>query len=137
MAHIIKALISWAEKNYSGGWGFEGVGVILCTDKTLDGIKKAFKEALEFHVESMIEDGDEVPEWLASKDYEIEYVLDSAAMLRQAEEYTTLAAISRVTGIHQKLLSHYANGLKKPRPAQRQRIIDGLHQIGRQLSAVH
>lgn len=136
MANIINVEISWSEKNFCCGWGYEGVGAILCTNKTLSGIKQDFEESLRFHVESMVEDGDQVPEWLASGDYEILYTLSASALLRNAESFTTMAAISRATGINQKLLSHYANALKIPRPAQRQRIVDGLHMIGRQFLAV-
>lgn len=136
MAHTIKVDITWSEKNYCCGWGFEGVGAILCTNKSIDGIKHDFEESLRFHVEAMIEDGDEIPQWLADGDYSIEYTLSPAAMLREAERFTTMAAISRATGINQKLLSHYANALKIPRPAQRQRIVDGLHAIGRLFLAV-
>lgn len=136
MANIINVEISWSEKNFCCGWGYEGVGAILCTNKTLSGIKQDFEESLRFHVESMVEDGDQVPEWLASGDYEIVYTLSASALLRNAESFTTMAAISRATGINQKLLSHYANALKIPRPAQRQRIVDGLHMIGRQFLAV-
>lgn len=136
MANIINVEISWSEKNFCCGWGYEGVGAILCTNKTLPRIKQDFEESLRFHVESMVEDGDQVPEWLASGDYEIVYTLSASALLRNAESFTTMAAISRATGINQKLLSHYANALKIPRPAQRQRIVDGLHMIGRQFLAV-
>lgn len=136
MANIINVEISWSEKNFCCGWGYEGVGAILCTNKTLSGIKQDFEESLRFHVESMVEDGDQVPEWLASGDYEIVYTLSASALLRNAESFTTMAAISRATGINQKLLSHYANALKIPRPAQRQRIVDGLHMIGRQFLAI-
>jgi hypothetical protein len=38
--------------------------------------------------------------------------------------------------INQHQLSHYANGIKKPRPEQRRRIVEGLHKIGRELIAV-
>lgn len=31
---------------------------------------------------------------------------------------------NRTTGINQHQLSHYANGLKNPRPQQRQRIVE-------------
>lgn len=136
MANIINVEISWAGKNYCCGWGYEGVGAVLCTNKTLPGIKSDFEESLRFHIDAMVEDGDSVPEWLAAGDYEIEYTLSAAALLRDAEKFTTMAAISRATGINQKLLSHYANALKFPRPAQRQRIVDGLHAIGRQFLAV-
>lgn len=136
MAHILEIEISWSEKNYCCGWGYEGVGAILCTGKTLDGIKKEFEETLRFHLEAMAEDGEAVPAWLAAGDYEIKYTLSASALLRDAERFTTMASISRVTGINQKLLSHYASALKIPRPAQRQRIVEGLHAIGRQFLAV-
>lgn len=137
MEHILKIEISWSEKNFCCGWGLEGIGAILCTNKTIEGLKKDFEESLRFHIDAMVEDGETVPMWLASGAYEIDYSLSSAALLREAEQFTTMAAISRMTGINQKLLSHYANAIKIPRPAQRQRIVDGLHQIGRQILAVH
>jgi hypothetical protein len=46
---------------------------------------------------------------------------------------TTIAAISRATGINERLLSHYANGIKRPSAKQRQKIIDGIHLIGKSL----
>ncbi len=133
----INVEITWSEKNYCCGWGMEGVGAILCTNKTLEGVKQDFEESLRFHVDAMAEDGEQVPQWLVNGDYTIEYTLSASALLRQAERYTTLAVISRITGINQKLLSHYANALKIPRQAQRQRIVDGLHRIGQQFLAVH
>ena len=50
--------------------------------------------------------------------------------------YASIAAISKVSGINQHQLSHYANGIKNPRTAQRRRIVEGLHRIGRELIAV-
>ena len=47
-----------------------------------------------------------------------------------------MAAISRASGISQQQLSHYANGLKNPRPAQRQRIVEGIHRIGEKMLEV-
>lgn len=84
----------------------------------------------------MVTDGEELPAWLKSGEYEIDYTLAVSALLRQAEQFTTMAVISRFTGINQKLLSHYANSVKIPREAQRERIINGLHAIGQQFLAV-
>lgn len=63
--------------------------------------------------------------------YEFEYYLDTAALIRSCEQYASLAAISRVSGVNERQLSHYATGKKKPRPQQRERIVRGLHEIGR------
>lgn len=64
-----------------------------------------------------------------STNYELKYELDISALLRDAETYTTLSAISQASGINQKQLSHYANGIKHPRLKQRAKIISGLHEI--------
>lgn len=136
MTHTIKVEIAWSDKNYCCGWGLDGVGAILCTNKSIEGLKIEFEDTLRFHLEAMIEDGEEIPEWLASGNYIIEYSLAVSALLRQAERFTTMAVISRFTGINQKLLSHYANSVKIPRAAQRERIVNGLHAIGNQFLAV-
>ena len=39
----------------------------------------------------------------------------------------------RLTGINQKQLWHYANGVTKPRPAQVQKIEKALHKLGEEL----
>lgn len=127
---IIKVEIHWEDKNYSCAWALEGVGAIIATNKTLDGLKAAFAESLREHIAGMIADGEELPQWLVAGDYRIDYALHTSALLREAENYTTMAAISRATGINQKQLSHYASSIKTPRPEQRQRIVDGLHLIG-------
>lgn len=132
----IKVEVHWEDKNYSAGWGMPGLGTVLCTQESLDGLKAEFAEALRFHVEGCVADGDKVPAWLASGEYEIEYDLQPSALLRQAERYTTLAAISKATGINVKQLSHYANATKKPRPEQQRRIKEGLRAMAQGMMAL-
>ena len=45
-------------------------------------------------------------------------------------------AFEKITGINQKLIHHYATGLKKPREAQRKKIEEGLHALGRELLSI-
>lgn len=132
----IKVYVEWCNKNYGATVDEQVPGAVVVTDKTFEGIKKAVAEAVAFHVEGMLADGDEVPEWLAKGDYQFEWVLEVSALLRSCERYTSIAAISRATGINEQQLSHYANGLKKPRPQQRERIVEGLHKIGREFLSV-
>ena len=132
----IKVEIYWTDKNYCCAWALEGFGAVTCTSKTLEGLKSEFADALRFQIEEMVNDGEEVPSWLAKGEYEIDFVLAVSALLRQAEQFTTMAAISRATGINQKLLSNYASCVKIPRAPQRKRIVDGLHAIGRSFLAV-
>lgn len=132
----IKALISWSGNNYCVTNGPEVEGCIVVTDKSFENAKKSFEETLKFHVEGMLADGDDVPSWLQNGEYEIVYELETSALLRRCERFTSIAAISRASGINERQLSHYANGLKRPRPEQRKRIIDGLHKIGEEFLSV-
>jgi len=99
-------------------------------------LKDDFEESARLHIQGCIADGDTFPEYLAAGDYDICYDLDAAALIRNAESYTAMSAISRASGINQKQLSHYANGVKRPRSAQLERIKSGLHIIGSQLLAL-
>lgn len=132
----LKVDVSWTGKNFCCSWSDEVAGTVVVTAKTLEKLKENFAESLKWHIEGCVEDGDELPQYLVDGDYELDYNLDTAALLRDAETYTTMAAISRASGINQKQLSHYANGLKQPRPMQRARIIAGLHVIGSRIMAL-
>ena len=132
----IKVEVTWEDKNYCCGWALPGFGAVICTGKRLDSLKADFEDAIKAQVTDMVAEGEDVPVWLAAGDYTVEYTLAVSALLRQAEQFTTMAVISRFTGINQKQLSHYANSLKKPREAQRERIVNGLHAIGQQFIAV-
>ena len=134
----ITVFIGWAEKNYSAHTDdFDTLnGVIAATGKTLDNVKKEFTSALQFHIDSCKEDGDELPEWLLSGQYEIEYKLETSALLHAFDGILTRVALARATGINQRQIGHYASGIRNPRPAQRKRIVDGIHKISRELALV-
>ena len=132
----IKVEIHWCDKNFSCVWGTPEFGSIIVTNKTLEGLKKEFQLSLQSQIDDMLADGEDIPQFLASGDFEIEYDLHISAILRNAEQFTTMAAISRATGINQRQLTHYASSLKEPRPAQRERIIAGLHRIGESFLAI-
>lgn len=127
----IEVEVNWSRKNFCCGWSCPDFGAIIATDKTLEGVKLAFESSLASQIAEMVKAGESVPVWLAEGHYQIKYTEQVSALLRNAERYTTMAALSRATGINQKLLNNYASSVKVPREAQRQRIIDGIHQIGR------
>ena len=105
----------------------------VSTATTLSDMKKNIKEAIEFHVESSLADGDPIPE-VFQVQYELEFKLSIEALLNAYSDVFTKAALSpRITGINQRQLWHYASGMRKPRPIQRKRIEDGLHRLGNEL----
>lgn len=107
----------------------------ISTAATLSEMKKNIKEAIEFHVESSLEDGDIIPE-VFKGEYELEFRLSIEALLNAYSDIFTKAALSRITGINQRQLWHYASGMRKPRPIQRKRIEDGLHRLGAELLSI-
>jgi predicted RNase H-like HicB family nuclease len=131
----IKVLVSWCDGNYAVGTGEIG-GAVLTTGKTYEEAKTQFEDAFTFHVESCIADGDQLPEWVVNKEYEFEYELQVSAILNYFDGMLTRAAIARVTGINQRQLGHYATGKSIPRPLQREKIINGLHRLGKEFCSV-
>ena len=129
--------VAWVDKNFGASLGDNVPGSVVLTADTYEKLLQEVPETLRFHVEGMVEDGDDVPRWLVDGEYEFEYHLqDVATVLRAYEPFVSLAAISRATGINQHQLSHYATRMKTPRPEQRRRIVEGIHKIGKQLLAV-
>lgn len=129
--------VQWCDKNFGASLSENVPGAVVLTAGTYEELQREVPETLRFHIEGMIEDGDDVPLWLRDGEYEIEYnLVDVPTLLHVYGPFVTLAAISRATGINQRQLSHYANGIKRPRAQQRQRIVDGLHKIGRELLTV-
>lgn len=46
-------------------------------------------------------------------------------------------ALSERLGMNQSLLAQYVKGIKKPSLAQTKRILNGIQQVGRELSEIH
>ncbi len=128
--------VSWCDKNFGAALSENVPGAVVVTAKSYDELIEEIRETLNFHIEGMIADGDDVPQWLREGDYKFAYHFDAAALLQMCSPFVSIAAISRASGINQHQLSHYANGIKKPRLEQRKRIVDGIHKIGHELIAV-
>ena len=127
---ILHAVIEWAEHNY-GAYveEIDGVGGI---GDTLEEVKKSLMDGLVYLKEACIDFGDPVPEELQGE-YQIVFRMDTRSFLQMYCKIFTKSALERMTGINQKQLWHYANGLSKPRPATVQKIERALHQLGEEL----
>jgi transcriptional regulator with XRE-family HTH domain len=49
----------------------------------------------------------------------------------------SLAGLEKITGINQRQLSHYLNGVKKPRQETIQKIEESIHRFANELSQVN
>jgi predicted RNase H-like HicB family nuclease len=123
--------VDW-EDNYCAG--VESLACVA-TGQTIAELKQRMEEALQWHLEALREDKDEIPAEFQGK-YELSYQLTAQALLKSSQSLVTQAALSRVTGINQQQLSHYSTGLRRPRLVQRERIVQGLHKLGHELLEV-
>jgi len=126
----VTVIIERAENNFSAY--VRDVDGIVATGSTIDEIKASMTEAIEVYVEACKEYGNVVPAELEGE-YELNFELDIQSFLQIYEGIFSKAGLEKLTGINQKQLWHYANGLSKPRPVQRQRIESALHRLGSEL----
>jgi len=119
------------------GYGvyFKEVENVFGFGETVDDAKKDAKDALTFYVECLNRTHYPIPEILQGE-YELIFEFDIEALLKYIDGTITKTALSKVSGINATQLSHYSSGLKKPRKAQREKIITGLHKLGRDLLSV-
>lgn len=104
----------------------------IATASTFLELKKNLSEAIELHLEGIREDKEPIPipfenEWV------LEYKFSAEALLNAYSSIFTKAALSRITGINERQLWHYAAGVRKPRPEQVKRIEKGIHELGQEL----
>lgn len=128
----IKVKITWLD-NY--GAYSEVVPGCVATNDSFEGVKESYKEALEFHLEGMLEDGEDIPEVLQNE-FELEYETDTQALLKLLDGKVTRAALARVTGINERQLGHYITGRVTPRPNNREKVLEGIHKLGEELLSV-
>ena len=65
--------VAWCDRNYGGSLGGNVLGAVAFTAPTFEALQKEAKDSLEFHVEGLLENGEEVLGWLKNGDYEFEY----------------------------------------------------------------
>jgi predicted RNase H-like HicB family nuclease len=126
--------VGMTENNYSAYVNISD-GIAVATGKTFEELKRQMNEAVDFHLEGMREDGDEIPE-IFNSEYELIFHFDPESLLRHYSGIFTNAALQRLTGINQRQIQRYASGVSKPRESQAKKIEEALHNLGKELLAV-
>lgn len=125
----LKIIITKGPNKY--GAFVEGQAIYAQGDNIKD-VKEDVLSAIKFYKENIEEISPELAE-----DYEIEYYFDTPSFLKYFTDIFSKAALQRMTGINQKLLGHYATGLKKPGTKQVKRIDDAIKNIAEELRQIH
>ena len=103
---------------------------VLGEGKTVEETIEDFHIGYEEIKETYQSVGKEIPE------LEFEFKYDTASFLAAYSNVLSLAGLSRLTGLNQGLLSHYANGKKKPTARTVSKIRTSVQNFGRTLCQV-
>ena len=123
--------VELTDNNYSAY--LESLPGCVSTGKTFEELKKNIAESVEFHIEGMREDGEEIP---FDTQYELAYKFDAESLFQHYNGIFTNSSLERLTGINQRQLQRYASGASKPREEQTAKITTALHSLGKELLAV-
>ena len=134
MNENLTVIIERAEHNYAAY--IDGLDGITAIGNSISEIKTRIAEAIEIVKEACIEDGIEVPPQIKGE-YTLSFKMDVQSLLTFYEGIFTKAGLSRITGINQKQLWHYAKGRSRPKPEQAIKIENALHKLGSELVSIN
>ena len=118
-----------ASKDSFGGYGENCEGIYAMGDSVTD-VKKEILEAIKLYKEIT-----PVEEWAEPirENWPIMWHYDTQSLLQYYQGIFSNSALERLTGINQKQLWNYANGVSKPRKEARNKIQNALHSLGQEL----
>ena len=125
--------ITYVNKNFSAH--VPALPGCISTGDTPEVIEKNIKEAIEFHLKGMQEDGEAIPASFRNK-YSLVYKFNAQSLLKYYKNVITGTALERLTGINQKQLNHYANNHRKPKETQVLKIKMAFHKLGSELMSI-
>ncbi|MDR0661746.1 MAG: type II toxin-antitoxin system HicB family antitoxin [Prevotellaceae bacterium] len=121
------------EDNFQA-WLKELAGCVAVGD-TMEDLQHNIKESISMHLEGMREDEETIPAAFNGQ-YELEYKLNTRALLKYSSNTVKMSAISEITGIAPQVLSHYASGVRNASEKVRTKIVFALHRLGKELLTV-
>ena len=110
----------------------QDVNGIYGAGDTLAEVKQSINDAID-NIKTF--DEKDIPEIL-NEDIELVFVFETQSFLEYYDSIFTRAALSRLTGINEKQLGHYMQGLHKPRKDKAEKIEKALHNLCEELLSV-
>ena len=129
----VEVIVEHAGNNLSAY--IEGAPVITVGNDVKE-IEKNMKEAVELYLESCKE-MNIAPVEILQGEFTLKFKIDAATFINYYSSILTKAALSRITGINERQLWHYAAGVHKPRRRQLEKIQKGIQSLSRELSAIN
>lgn len=129
----VEVIVEHAGNNLSAY--IEGAPVITVGNDVKE-IEKNMKEAVELYLESCKE-MDIAPVEVLQGEFTLKFKIDAATFINYYSSIFTKAALSRITGINERQLWHYAAGVHKPRKQQLEKIQKGINALTEELAAIN
>jgi hypothetical protein len=130
---IVEVIVEHAGNNLSAY--IEGAPVITVGNDVKE-IEKNMKEAVELYLESCKE-MNIAPVEVLQGEFTLKFKIDAATFINYYSSIFTKAALSRITGINERQLWHYAAGVHKPRKQQLEKIQKGINALTEELAAIN
>ena len=129
----VEVIVEHAGNNLSAY--IEGAPVITVGNDVKE-IEKNMKEAVELYLESCKE-MNIAPVEILQGEFTLKFKIDAATFINYYSSIFTKAALSRITGINERQLWHYAAGVHKPRKQQLEKMQKGINALTEELSAIN
>lgn len=113
----------------------EGAQVITVGNDVKE-IENNMKEAVELYLDSCKE-MNIAPVEILQGEFTLKFKIDAATFINYYSSIFTKAALSRITGINERQLWHYAAGVHKPRKQQLEKIQKGINALTEELAAIN
>lgn len=129
----VEVIVEHAGNNLSAY--IEGAPVMTVGNDVKE-IEKNMKEAVELYLESC-QEMNIVPVEVLQGEFTLKFKIDAATFINYYSSIFTKAALSRITGINERQLWHYAAGVHKPRKQQLEKIQKGINALTEELAAIN
>lgn len=109
---------------------------VITVGNNIREIEENMKDAVELYLESCKE-MDITPVEVLQGEFTLKFKIDAATFINYYSSIFTKAALSRITGINERQLWHYAAGVHKPRKQQLEKIQKGINALTEELAAIN
>lgn len=101
--------------------------------ETISELHEMLREAVDLHIEGMVEDGESVPN-VFKNEFEFKLKINLQEFFDQYP--VSIAGVAKKAGMNRSLLTQYSKGIKLLSEKQALRITDAINSIGRDLVAI-
>ena len=124
----VEVIVEHAGKNLSA---YIEAAPIITVGNSMAEVEFNMREAIDLYLED-----NPNPVDILSGEFELNFKIDAATFINYYSNIFTKAALSRITGINERQLWHYAAGVHKPRKQQIEKIQQGIRALTKELSSI-